>query len=71
MEAEDFQHRAAHPFGIHRVNRERKDIMERKNDQKTEMLLRELAEKMEALYEEQTCRMRVMESVQLLLERTA
>ncbi len=45
--------------------------MERKNDQKTEMLLRELAEKMEALYEEQTCRMRVIESVQMLLDRTA
>lgn len=45
--------------------------MERKNDQKTERFLRELADKMDALYEEQTCRMRVIESVQLLLERTA
>ncbi len=45
--------------------------MERKNDQKTERLLQELSEKMDALYEEQTCRMGVIQSVQMLLERTA
>ena len=71
MEAESIQHRAANHTGVHRLSRERKVIMERKNDQKTERFLRELADKMDALYEEQTCRMRVIESVQLLLERTA
>lgn len=45
--------------------------MDRKNNPKTETILRELSEKMDLLYEEQSCRMHVIESVQLLLERTA
>lgn len=45
--------------------------MERNNDQKTERLLQELFEKMDALYEEQTCRMGVIQSVHQMLERTA
>ena len=71
MEAENLQHSTSDHTGIHRLNRERKVIMERKNDQKTERLLQELSEKMDALYEEQTCRMGVIQSVQMLLERTA
>ena len=45
--------------------------MERKNEQKAENILWEIAEKMDVLYEEQACRMRVIESVYKLMERTA
>lgn len=41
--------------------------MERKSDQKTEKILRELSEKMNVLYEEQMCRMHVIESVYKLM----
>ena len=45
--------------------------MEMKNKQKTEKILREISEKMDTLYEEQSCRMRVIETVQMMLEQTA
>ena len=53
------------------MNAERTRIMERDYDQKTENILRELYERMDTLYEEQTCRMRVIETVQMMLDRTA
>lgn len=45
--------------------------MEQKTDWRAEQILRELSNKMEALYDEQTCRMRVSDTVRRLLEKMA
>lgn len=45
--------------------------MERKNEQKTENILWEIAEKMDVLYEEQACRMSVIKTVYELMEGAA
>ena len=45
--------------------------MEKKPDPRTEQLLWELSDKMDALYQEQLCRISVSDTVRRLLERTA